>query len=34
MGPEPKPILRKQVTQALRQAKRFDVEGGFTYRAK
>ena len=27
-------ILRKQVTQALRQAKRFDEEGGFTYRAK
>lgn len=29
-----KKILRKQVTQALRQAKRFDEEGGFTYRAK
>lgn len=27
-------ILRKQVTQALRQAKRFDEKGGFTYRAK
>jgi len=27
-------ILRKQVTQALRQAKRYDAEGGFTYRAK
>lgn len=27
-------ILRKQVTQALRQAKRYDEEGGFTYRAK
>lgn len=29
-----KQILRKQVTQALRQAKRYDEEGGFTYRAK
>ncbi len=29
-----KQILRKQVTQALRQAKRYDNEGGFTYRAK
>jgi hypothetical protein len=29
-----KNILRKQITQALRQAKRFDEEGGFTYRAK
>lgn len=27
-------ILRKQVTQALRQARRFDPEGGFFYRAK
>lgn len=27
-------LLRKQVTQALRQVKRYDVEGGFTYRAK
>ncbi|MGC6331565.1 hypothetical protein [Rhizorhabdus sp. FW153] len=27
-------ILRKQVTQALRQAKRYDEEGSFTYRAK
>lgn len=27
-------VLRKQVTQALRQAKRYDEEGGFTYRAK
>lgn len=27
-------LLRKQVTQALRQAKRYDEEGGFTYRAK
>jgi hypothetical protein len=26
--------LRRQVTQALRQAKRWDAEGGFTYRAK
>ena len=29
-----KQILRKQVTQALRQARRYDEEGGFTYRAK
>lgn len=29
-----KQLLRKQVTQALRQAKRYDVDGGFTYRAK
>jgi hypothetical protein len=27
-------VLRRQVTQALRQAKRFDEEGSFTYRAK
>lgn len=27
-------ILRKQVTQALRQAKRYDEDGHFTYRAK
>src|SRR4051794_7322366 len=27
-------LLRKQVSQALRQAKRFDEDGGFTYRAK
>lgn len=27
-------LLRKKVTQALRQAKRYDEEGGFTYRAK
>lgn len=27
-------LLRKQVTQALRQAKRWDEAGGFTYRAK
>ena len=26
-------ILRKQVTQALRQARRYDEEDGFTYRA-
>jgi len=26
--------LRKQVTQALRQVRRYDEEGGFTYRAK
>jgi hypothetical protein len=29
-----KQVLRKQVTQALRQAKRYDEDGGFTYRAK
>lgn len=29
-----KQLLRKQVTQALRQARRYDEEGGFTYRAK
>jgi hypothetical protein len=29
-----KQLLRKQVTQALRQAKRYDMNGGFTYRAK
>lgn len=29
-----KKMLRKQVSQALRQAKRYDEEGGFTYRAK
>lgn len=29
-----KQLLRKQVTQALRQSKRWDEEGGFTYRAK
>jgi hypothetical protein len=29
-----KQLLRKQVTQALRQAKRYDEEGCFTYRAK
>lgn len=27
-------LLRRQVTQALRQARRVDWEGGFTYRAK
>lgn len=27
-------IMRKQITQALRQARRFDPEGGFYYRAK
>ena len=27
-------LLRKEVTQALRQAKRYDEDGGFTYRAK
>ncbi len=37
LAPRPqdiKQILRKQVTQALRQAKRYDEDGGFTYRAK
>jgi hypothetical protein len=37
LAPRPqdiKQILRKQVTQALRQQKRYDEEGGFTYRAK
>ncbi|CAL4868262.1 hypothetical protein MMA231_02537 [Asticcacaulis sp. MM231] len=37
LAPRPqdiKHILRKQVTQALRQAKRYDEDGGFTYRAK
>lgn len=29
-----KQLLRKQVTQALRQSRRFDLDGGFTYRAK
>jgi hypothetical protein len=29
-----KQLLRKQVTQALRQARRLDEDGGFTYRAK
>lgn len=29
-----KRLLRRQVTQALRQARRLDDEGGFTYRAK
>ena len=29
-----KQILRKQITQSLRQAKRYDEDGGFTYRAK
>lgn len=29
-----KKLLRKQVTQALRQRRRYDEEGGFTYRAK
>lgn len=27
-------IMRKQITQALRQVKRYDPEGGFSYRAK
>lgn len=27
-------LMRQQVTHALRQAKRYDSEGGFTYRAK
>ena len=37
LAPRPQDIrsmLRKQVTQALRQARRYDEEGGFTYRAK
>jgi hypothetical protein len=37
LAPRPqdmKQLLRKQITQALRQAKRYDEEGGFTYRAK
>lgn len=37
LAPRPqdvKQILRKQVTQALRQAKRFDVDAGFSYRSK
>lgn len=29
-----KQVLRKQVTRALREAKRFNVEGGFHYRSK
>lgn len=29
-----KRMVRRQVTQSLRQAKRFDEEGGFTYRAR
>lgn len=29
-----KKLVRRQVTQSLRQAKRFDEEGGFTYRAR
>lgn len=29
-----KQVMRKKVTQALRQAKRYDEDGGFTYRAK
>lgn len=27
-------LMRKQITQALRQVKRYDPEGGFSYRAK
>ena len=37
LGPKPQDLrqaMRKPVTQALRQAKRYDEEGGFTYRAK
>ncbi len=37
LAPKPQDInkiLRKQVTQALREARRYDEEGGFTYRAK
>lgn len=29
-----KKMVRRQVTQSLRQAKRFDEDGGFTYRAR
>jgi hypothetical protein len=29
-----KHVLRKQITQALRQAKRYDMDGGFHYRSK
>jgi len=29
-----KQLLRKQVTQALRQARRYDIDGGFHYRSK
>lgn len=37
LAPSPqdiKQLLRRQLTQALRQARRYDEEGGFTYRAK
>ncbi len=37
LSPRPEDVrnlLRRQVTTALRQAKRYDEEGGFTYRAK
>jgi hypothetical protein len=37
LGPKPQDLrqaLRKPVTQALRQAKGYDEEGGFTYRTK
>ena len=35
LGPQDmKQLLRKKVTQALRQARRFDDAGGFFYRAK
>ena len=37
LGPKPQDLrqaLRKPVTQALRQFKRYDEDGGFTYRAK
>jgi hypothetical protein len=37
LAPHPqdvKKMLRRQVTQSLRQAKRFDEEGRFTYRAR
>jgi len=35
LGPQDmKQLLRKKVTQALRQAKRYDIDGGFHYRAK
>ena len=35
LGPQDmKQILRAKVTQALRQARRYDEDGGFTYRSK
>lgn len=37
LGPKPQDLrqaLRKPVTQALRQARRYDEDGGFSYRSK